>query len=84
MCFFQNVNAMRMDLSTLLVTTEAESVPAIPTLLEINVPNVPLNILHFPLVMVSNISLFHLYFLEISIVQRLKNSRLQSLEISKN
>ena len=44
---------MRMDLSTLLVTTAAESVPAIPTLLEINVPNVPLNILHFPLVMVS-------------------------------
>jgi hypothetical protein len=47
----KNVNAMRMDLSTLLVTTAAESVPAIPTLLEINVPNVPLNILHFPLVM---------------------------------
>merc|ERR550534_1200653 len=40
-----------MDRSTLLVTTAAESVPAIPTLLEINVPNVPLNILHFPLVM---------------------------------
>jgi hypothetical protein len=53
----KNVNAMRMDRSTLLVTMEAESVPAIPTLLEINVPNVPLNILHFPLVMLVCVTL---------------------------
>merc|ERR550534_327356 len=46
-----------MDRSTLLVTTEAESVPAIPTLLEINVPNVPLNILHFPLAMLVCVTL---------------------------
>jgi hypothetical protein len=53
----KNVNAMRMDLSTLLVTMAAESVPAIPTLLEINVPNVQLNILHFPLVMLVCVTL---------------------------
>jgi uncharacterized membrane protein len=46
-----------MDLSTHLVMTAAESVPAIPTLLEINVPNVPLNILHFPLVMLVCVTL---------------------------
>ena len=61
--FFQNVNAMRMDLSTILVTLAAESVPAIPTLLEINVPNVQLNILHFPLVMVSIIVRWVMEFL---------------------
>merc|ERR1719464_2163306 len=36
---------------------EAESVPAIPTLSEINVPNVQLNILHFPLVMLVCVTL---------------------------
>ena len=47
----KNVNVMLMDQLTLLATMAAESVLAIPTLLAINVPNVPLNILHFPLVM---------------------------------
>jgi hypothetical protein len=53
----KNVNVMLMDQLTLLATMVAESVLAIPTLLEINVPNVPLNILHFPLVMLVCVTL---------------------------